>query len=127
MHSLKPILTWILRIIAAAIMLQTLFFKFTASPESVYIFTTVGMEPWGRIASGIAELVASVLLLIPKTTWMGALLGIMVMSGAVFFHLTKLGIEIQGDGGLLFIYALTVLICCVILLLMTRPKLAITT
>jgi uncharacterized membrane protein YphA (DoxX/SURF4 family) len=126
MHSLKPILTWILRIIAAAIMLQTLFFKFTASPESVYIFTTVGMEPWGRIASGIAELVASVLLLIPKTTWMGALLGIMVMSGAVFFHLTKLGIEIQGDGGLLFVYALTVHISCSILLLMTRPKLAVT-
>ena len=125
--QLQKTITWILRIIAAAIMLQTLFFKFTASAESVYIFTTVGMEPWGRIASGIAELIASVLLLIPKTTWMGALLGIMVMSGAVFFHLTKLGIEIQGDGGLLFIYALTVLICCIILLLMTRPKLAITT
>ena len=125
--QLQKTITWILRIIAAAIMLQTLFFKFTASAESVYIFTTVGMEPWGRIASGIAELIASVLLLIPKTTWMGALLGIMVMSGAVFFHITKLGIEIQGDGGLLFIYALTVLICCVILLLMTRPKLAIIT
>ena len=125
--QLQNTIIWILRIIAAAIMLQTLYFKFTASAESVYIFTAVGMEPWGRIASGIAELIASVLLLIPKTTWMGALLGIMIMSGAIFFHLTKLGIEIQGDGGLLFIYALTVLISCGILLLMTRPKLAITT
>jgi uncharacterized membrane protein YphA (DoxX/SURF4 family) len=125
--QLQKTIIWILRIIAAAIMLQTLYFKFTASAESVYIFTTVGMEPWGRIASGIAELVASVLLLIPRTTWMGALLGIMIMSGAIFFHLTKLGIEIQGDGGLLFIYALTVLISCGILLLMTRPKFAITT
>lgn len=119
----KSVVAWILRIVAALIMLQTLFFKFTESPESVYIFTTVGMEPWGRIGSGIAELIASILLLIPSTTWLGALLGLGVMSGAIFFHLTKLGIEVQGDGGQLFIYALIVFTCCAILFLMYRPAL----
>ena len=110
--NLKPVLTWAMRVVAAAIMLQTLFFKFTASEESVYIFSLVGMEPWGRIGSGIAELIASILILIPRFTWKGALLGIGVMSGAIFFHLTKLGIVVKDDGGLLFIYALVVFICC---------------
>ena len=98
----KKILTWILRLVAAGIMLQTLFFKFTASPESVYIFSTLGIEPWGRIGSGIAELIASILILIPATTGVGALMAMGVMSGAIFFHLTTLGIEIKSDGGLLF-------------------------
>ena len=122
MFSIKTAATWLLRLVAALIMLQTLFFKFTASEESVYIFTQTGMEPWGRIASGVVELIASVLLLIPRTTWIGALLGIGVMSGALFFHLTTLGIEVQGDGGLLFTYALIVFICCAILLFMNRSK-----
>lgn len=107
----------VLRLVAAVIMLQTLFFKFTASDESVYIFSTLGMEPWGRIGSGVAELIASVLILYPRTTAFGALLGVGVMSGALFFHLTKLGIEVKGDHGQLFIYALLVFVCCVILLL----------
>lgn len=114
--SIKTVVTWLLRLVAAIILLQTLFFKFSAAPESVYIFTKVGMEPWGRIGSGIVELIAAVLLLIPKTTWLGALLAIGVMSGAIFFHLTTLGIEVQGDGGLLFAYALIVFICSVVLL-----------
>lgn len=113
---------WLLRLIAAVIMLQTLFFKFSASPESVYIFTKVGMEPWGRIGSGVVELIASILILIPRTTWIGALLGLGVMSGALFFHLTKLGVEVQGDGGQLFIYALLVFVSCLILLIMNRLK-----
>jgi len=104
--------TWALRLIAAVILLQTLFFKFSASEESVYIFSTVGMEPWGRIGSGIAELIASILILYPRTTWMGAALGIAVMSGAIFFHLTKLGIVVKNDGGQLFIYAILVFISC---------------
>ena len=112
----KTVLTWVLRLLAAGIMLQTLFFKFTASPESVYIFSTVGIEPWGRIGSGIAELIASILILIPATTGFGALLAIGVMSGALFFHLTLLGIEVKGDGGLLFAYALLVFISSFILL-----------
>lgn len=123
MFSFKRAGILLLRLVAAAIMLQTLFYKFSASEESVYIFTQTGMEPWGRIASGIVELIASVLLLIPRTTWIGALLGVGVMSGALFFHLTVLGIEVQGDGGLLFVYALIVFISCAILLLINRNKL----
>ena len=107
---------WILRLAAAVIMLQTLFFKFTGSEESVYIFSTLGMEPWGRIGTGVFELIASVLLLIPRTTAFGALLGMGLMSGALFFHITKLGIEVKGDGGLLFFYALIVFVCCGVLL-----------
>ncbi len=104
--------TWVVRIVVALILLQTLFFKFTAAPESVYIFETVGMEPWGRIGSGIAELIAGVLLLIPVNRYaaLGAVLSVGVISGAVFFHLTSLGIEIQGDGGQLFGMALAVLV-----------------
>jgi uncharacterized membrane protein YphA (DoxX/SURF4 family) len=118
----KNILSWILRLIAAVIMLQTLYFKFSAAPESVYIFSTIGMEPWGRIATGIFELIASILILIPALTAFGALLAIGLMSGAIFFHLTKLGIEVQGDGGQLFAYALIVFICSLILLIIYRQQ-----
>ena len=123
MSQLKTVGAWVLRLLPAVILLQTLFFKFTASPESVYIFTTVGMEPWGRISSGIAELVAAILILVPRFTWLGALLAMGIMSGAIFFHLTILGIEVQGDGGLLFVYALIVFLCSAVLLLMNRDKL----
>lgn len=112
--------TWALRLIAAIIMLQTLYFKFTASEESVYIFSTVGMEPWGRIGSGIAELVASILILIPRFTWKGAVLGMGVMAGAIFFHVTRLGIVVKDDGGQLFIYALLVFSCCAGLLVIYK-------
>lgn len=112
------IVNWILRLLAAVIMLQTLYFKFTASPESVYIFTTIGMEPYGRIGIGVMELLASILLLLPTTRLIGAGLGIGLMAGALFFHLTQLGIEVQGDGGQLFAYALIVMVSCVLLLLL---------
>src|SRR5689334_5005078 len=102
----QSIFLWVLRLVAAVIMLQTLFFKFTASEESVYIFSMLGMEPWGRIGSGVVELIASLLILYPRTTPFGALLGLGVMSGAIFFHLAKLGVEVKGDHGQLFIYAL---------------------
>ncbi len=118
-------LLWLVRIIPALILLQTLFFKFTAAPESVYIFSTLGLEPYGRIGIGILELIASVLLLIPSKTWMGAILGFGLMAGAIFSHLTQLGIEVQGDGGYLFILALIVLICCAILILVERKKIPI--
>jgi len=104
----SAILFWALRILSALIMLQTLFYKFTAAPESVYIFSQLGMEPYGRIGIGAMELVASILILIPGTTGYGALLAIGLMAGAIFFHLTRLGIVVQGDGGQLFIYALLV-------------------
>jgi uncharacterized membrane protein YphA (DoxX/SURF4 family) len=113
------IITWVLRLVAAVIMLQTLYFKFTAQEESVQLFTALGMEPWGRIGTGVLELVASILLLIPRTTLAGALLGAGLMSGAIFFHLTKLGINFGGDA-LLFSYAVIVFIACVVLVLLHR-------
>lgn len=122
MHK-TTLLLWILRVIAAVILLQTLFFKFSGAEESVYIFTTVGMEPWGRIGSGIVELIAAILILIPRTTGFGAVLAAGTMSGAIFFHLTKLGIEVRGDHGQLFIYALLVFISCCILIWTYRKQL----
>lgn len=102
-------LTLVLRLVAAAILGQTLFFKFSAAPESVYIFETLGVEPFGRVASALAELLAVVLLLSPLAAW-GALLALGIMVGAVGAHLTLLGIEVQGDGGTLFALALVTLV-----------------
>ena len=116
---------WVLKIIASAIMLQTLFFKFTAAPESVYIFTTLGLEPFGRIGVGALELTASILILISKTTVYGAILAMGLMSGAIFFHLTKLGIVVKGDGGQLFILAAIVFISSAILAYFYRIQLYI--
>ncbi len=113
---------WIARIIAALIMVQTLYFKFTGAEESVYIFTTVGMEPVGRIAIGILELVASVLLIINATAWLGALLGAGLMAGALGMHIMLLGIEVKGDGGYLFCLALIVLLCCCWVIFFNRQK-----
>jgi uncharacterized membrane protein YphA (DoxX/SURF4 family) len=113
MHS-RNILLWILRLLAAGIMLQTLYFKFTAHPQSVHLFSVLGMEPWGRIGTGVLELIASILILYPRTTGYGAVLGLGLMSGALFFHLTKLGIVFDGDA-VLFIYALIVFISCALL------------
>ena len=95
-----------LRLVITIILGQTLFFKFSGAAESVYIFEQVGQEPVGRIGSGVVELIACVLLWVPMATPVGALLALGTMSGAIFFHLTKLGIEVQDDGGLLFALAL---------------------
>ena len=118
----NTLLLWILRIVPAVILLQTLYFKFSAAPESVYIFETLGIEPEGRIGSGIVELIASIFLLIPRTTWIGAVLGLGVIAGAIFSHLTMLGIEVQGDGGLLFILALVVFVFCLLLIWLHRKE-----
>lgn len=115
---------WALRIIAAIIMLQTLYFKFTAADESVYIFSKLGMEPWGRIGTGVLELVASILILYPKTTAIGALLALGLMGGAIFFHLTKLGLVVQDDGGQLFIYGLIVFVSSAALVVIYRNDFA---
>jgi uncharacterized membrane protein YphA (DoxX/SURF4 family) len=112
-----------LRLIAALILLQTLFYKFSAAPESVYIFTAVGMEPWGRIGIGVMELIAAALLLIPRTVIFGALLSAGVIAGAIFFHLTKLGISVQNDGGKLFALAVIVMVASLALLYMRRGEL----
>ena len=114
-------LTWILRLLAALIMLQTLYFKFIGHEESVQLFTTLGMEPWGRIATGVFELIASILILYPRTTGYGAALGLGLMSGAIFFHLTWLGLKVGGDY-LLFIYAVTAFLCCLSLLVIYRNQ-----
>lgn len=120
--NFTTIFNWVLRLVAAFIMLQTLFFKFSASEESVYIFSTLGTEPWGRIATGVMELIASVLLLYPRTTVFGALLGVGIMGGAIASHLTILNIEIKGDGGLLFVYAVIVMVSCLLLLYFNRTR-----
>src|SRR5437773_6479836 len=119
------VLSWLLRITAAIILLQTLFFKFTAAPESVYIFTKVGAEPWGRIGSGVIELIAAILILTPRFTWLGSLLAMGVMAGAVLSHLTLLGIEVQGDKGLLFALALIVFVCSAVNLLLHRSEIPV--
>ena len=106
----QAVVSWVLQLVGAAILLQTLYFKFTGADESVYIFTTVGAEPWGRIGSGVLELIAAVLLLVPSTAALGALMAAGLMAGAIMSHLTILGIEVQGDGGLLFGLAVTVFV-----------------
>jgi len=116
------VLSWVLRITAAIILLQTLFFKFTAAPESVYIFTKVGAEPWGRIGSGVVELIAAILILTPRFAWLGSLVAIGVMAGAILSHITVLGIEVQGDKGLLFALALIVFVCSTANLLLHRSE-----
>jgi len=113
-------ITWIIRIIASGILLQTLYFKFSAAEESIYIFSTLGIEPYGRIGSGIAELIAATLILIPRTTLLGALMGCGVMLGAIFSHLFVLGIEVQNDGGTLFILAIITFLCCAFLVFKNR-------
>jgi len=122
---LPPALRWILRLVAAAILFQTLFFKFTGAPESVYIFTKVGAEPVGRIGSGVMELICAILLLWPRWSAVGALLALGVISGAIVSHLTILGIVVQDDGGTLFILASIVWACALLLLLDGRRSLPV--
>ncbi|MDX1955180.1 MAG: DoxX family protein [Chitinophagaceae bacterium] len=105
-------LSWLFRIAAAVILFQTLYFKFTGHPESVDLFTKLGVEPLGRIGTGVIELIAGVLLLIPSTVIFGAVLGIGLMGGAILSHLLVIGIESKGDGGQLFILAIVTLVCC---------------
>ena len=120
----NPIFLWIIKLVAVVILLQTLYFKFTAAEESVYIFSTLGIEPFGRIGSGIVELLASILILIPRTTVVGALLGLGTMLGALVSHLLFLGIEVKNDGGTLFILALITFLCCALLLYNERAKIS---
>jgi hypothetical protein len=112
--------SWALQLIVAGILMQTLFFKFTGAAESVYIFSTLGAEPWGRIGSGVVELIAALLLLFPETITIGAILALGVIAGAIVSHLTVLGIEVQGDGGVLFLLALAVFVSSVAILFLRR-------
>jgi len=119
----EQIVSWICRIVAAVILAQTLFFKFTGAEESIYIFTKVGLEPWGRYGSGLAELIAVGLLLSPRFAWAGALLG--VISGALVSHLTVLGIVVKGDGGLLFGLAVTVFVTSAVTAFLHRRQIPV--
>ena len=115
----------VLRIAVAVILIQTLRFKFTAHPDSVYIFETVGLEPYGRIGIGLLELVAGILLLIPKTVWAGALLTLGIIGGAIVMHLTQLGVEVNRDGGVLFFTAIITFLLSVIILYYFRKDIPI--
>jgi putative oxidoreductase len=131
--------SWLCRIVAAVILLQTLFFKFTAAPESVYIFTKLGtfihtsiafasistVDVWGRIGSGIIELIAAVLLLTPRFVWAGSVLAMAATGGAIVSHLTFLGIEVQGDQGLLFFLAIAVFVTSSIALFLHRMQIPV--
>jgi uncharacterized membrane protein YphA (DoxX/SURF4 family) len=122
MTRTQRIVSWLLQIAVAVILFQTLFFKFTGAEESRYIFTQVGAEPWGRIGSGILELVAVILLLIPATVTLGAILALGAASGAILSHLTRLGIVVKDDGGLLFALAVTIFISSAIILILRRAE-----
>jgi putative oxidoreductase len=133
------VLSWICRAAAAIILLQTLFFKFTAAPESVYIFTKLGIfvhsylpfapvetvQVSARIGSGVMELIAAILLLTPRFVWAGAILAMAATGGAIASHLTFLGIEVQGDKGLLFGLAITVLVTSAIALFVHRAHIPV--
>lgn len=123
----QTIATWAPQVIVAAILFQTLFFKFTGAAESKYIFSRLGIEPWGRIGTGVGELIAMVLLLIAQTTTLGAILALGVISGAIMGHLSKLGIIVVNsdgmrDGGLLFILAMVVFIGSAAILVLRRGQ-----
>src|SRR5437660_4950720 len=125
-HSKAFVITsWALRGIVAVILLQTLFFKFTGAEESKYIFSTLGLEPWGRIGSGIVELIAVILLLIPSTVTIGAILAMGTIAGAIFSHLTRLGIVVKDDGGLLFGLAVAVFVLSALILFVRRSEIPI--
>ena len=119
----KNIIYWAARLVTAVILLQTLYFKFTGAPESIAIFTKMGMEPWGRYGTGIVELVASLLLLMNSTAKFGALLSVGTMSGAIASHLFIIGIESQGDGGYLFMLACVVMVCSLYVLWINKNEL----
>jgi hypothetical protein len=123
--KIKTAVSWTLQVVAAAILAQTLFFKFSGAEESKYIFATLGAEPWGRVATGFAELVAVLLLLTPPTVALGALLSVGLMTGAIGAHLTKLGIVVRDDGGLLFALAATVFVCSAAVLVIRRRQIPV--
>src|SRR3954469_13908092 len=117
--------SWALQLLVAGILHQTLFIKSPAAPESVYIFTKVGAEPWGRISSGVVELIAAVLLLVPRSAWVGAAIAIGVMAGAIVSHLAILGVVVMNDGGLLFALALTVFLSSGVVLGLHRGEIPV--
>lgn len=121
---MKPtaIFSWALRITIAVIFLQTLYFKFTAHPDSVYIFSQLGVEPYGRVGLGIIELITAVLILLPRTKIAGLLLSFGIICGAIFSHFLVIGTEVKGDSGGLFTLALVVFGACILLFFMHKNE-----
>ena len=139
-------LPWVLAIFVAIVFVQSLFFKFTNSFETQHIFTTIGdwmgsiglpafiasgFATWGGYTVGSVELIASILLLIRRTQPLGALIGFLVISGAIFFHLfTPLGVSVvideagNRDGGQLFALAVGVFISTILIMWLRRGELA---
>ncbi len=117
---MKKHIPLVIRIIIAVILVQTLFYKFSAHPDSVYIFEKAGLGDAGRIGSGVAELIAAILILVPRTIWIGVTLSLGIISGAILTHLTKLGIEVKGDGGTLFYMAVLIFVLSLITLWIHR-------
>lgn len=115
-------IAWAAQVVAAIILLQTLFFKFTGAPESVAIFETLGAEPWGRYGTGVLELIAGIALLTPFAPVWGAVLGLGLMAGAIGSHFVFLGIEVGGDGGALFALAVTVFVSCAVVVTLRRHQ-----
>jgi putative oxidoreductase len=121
----RSVVSWVLQVAVAAILFQTLFFKFTGAEESKYIFGRLGLEPWGRIGSGVVELIAVILLLRPRTAAVGAAIALGVISGAIASHLTRLGIVVKDDGGLLFGLAVAVFVGSAAILALRRGQLPV--
>jgi len=121
--KLKNILSWLLKLTVAIIFLQTLYFKFTAHPDSVHIFSALGVEPWGRIGLGIIELITVLLILYPKTKTIGMLVGFVIIIGAVLSHILVLGINVSNDGGGLFTLASIIVIACILYFIINKSDL----
>lgn len=119
---MNNIISWVLRLTVAVILLQTLYFKFTGHPDSVHIFSALGVEPWGRIGLGIVELITAILILLPKTKIIGMASSLGIIVGAVFSHILVLGINVSNDGGGLFALAIVVLVSSSIFLVIHKSE-----
>jgi hypothetical protein len=118
----KIFISWVLRLTVAAILLQTLYFKFTAHPDSVHIFSALGVEPWGRIGLGIIELITALLILLPNTKIIGMIISLGIICGAVFSHILVLGVNVSNDGGGLFALAIVVLVASTLYLIINKVE-----
>lgn len=103
--------SWICALIAAGIMMETLFFKFSGAAESRYIFSKMGTDPYMRWTQGVWELLAALGLLIPGWHWLGGILTLGDMGAAIISHMTWLGYAALGDHELLLGMALTTFTC----------------
>ncbi len=121
--KIKTLFSLLLRLVVAITLLQTLYFKFTAHPDSVHIFSSLGLEPYGRIIVGIMELITSILILIPRTKMFGMLGSLGIIAGAIFSHVLVLGVNVQGDGGDLFALAILVFVSSSVFLWIHRDEL----